>query len=339
MAMPTHALSQVRPRTLRRRTPAAGARSVDVALLAVAVAWGSSYLAAKSSTPPDAVFAVLALRFTIAGTAMVVVLLPRLSRLTRAELSVGGALGLVLALIFTLETFGVTRTSAANAGLIISLTILMTPVLQGWVSGRALPGRFLLAASVAVTGVLLLIQADGLRRPGAGDVLMFLAAAVRAAHVVLISRLSHGRQLDSARLTTVQIVAALLVFSALAPLTGPSPIRVAAALPADDWMLLLYLGLACTVLAFFVQTWAVRATSPARVSLLLGTEPLWAFVVALTLSGRPWTVAGLTGGLLVLLGVGWGRSLEATSAVPPPPPPEKDAAAVRPQAAARTARA
>lgn len=293
---------------------------VDLALLAVAVVWGSSYLAAKSSTPPDAVFAVLTLRFAIAAIAMVVLLLPRLGGLTRAELGVGGALGLVLGLIFTLETFGVTRTSAANAGLIISLTILMTPVLQGWVGGRALPGRFFLAALVAVVGVLMLTQAGGLRWPGTGDVLIFFAAVVRAVHVVAIARLSGGRRLDSARLTTVQISTALVVFTCAAGLSGSSPWGVGAALPSGDWFLLVYLGLACTVMAFFVQTWAVRATSPARVSLLLGTEPLWAFVIALALSGQAWSATGLVGGGLVLLGVAWGRSLEAPGVGAPPPP-------------------
>lgn len=305
---------------------------VDLALLAVAGVWGSSYLAAKSSTPPDAVFAVLTLRFAIAAIAMTLLLLPRLRGMTRTELGVGAVLGLILGLIFTLETFGVTRTSAANAGLIISLTILVTPLLQGWVSGRALPAQFFLAALLAVAGVLVLTQADGLRWPGAGDVLMFLAAVVRAVHVVGIARLSRGRSLDSARLTTVQIGTGLVLFGCVSGVTGPSPLRVGSALTAADWMLLLYLGLASTVLAFFVQTWAVRATSPARVSLLLGTEPLWAFTIAIALSGQTLTLAGFAGGALVLLGVSWGRSVEARAVAVPAAAPgrlEDTGAAVR----------
>ncbi|RBY87681.1 DMT family transporter [Blastococcus sp. TF02A-30] len=294
-------------------------RGVDLALLAVAVAWGSSYLAAKSSTPPDAVFAVIALRFAIAVLAMVLLLAPRLRGLTRQELGVGAVLGAVLALIFALETYGVTRTSAANAGLIISLTILMTPLLQGWVTGRVLPSTFFLAAGTAVAGVVLLTQADGFRAPGAGDVLVLLAAAVRAVHVVAIAGLTRGRQLDSGRLTLVQLGTVLLLCTGASAVSGPAPWSVAAALPAGDWLLLGYLALACTVLAFAVQTWAVRRTSPARVSLLLGTEPLWAFAVALSFSGQPWRPVALAGGVLVLAGVTWGRAVEAGAATPSAP--------------------
>jgi drug/metabolite transporter (DMT)-like permease len=290
------------------------ARGPDLALLVVAGAWGSSYLAAKSSTPPDAVFAVLTLRFALAVLALGLLLAPRLRGLDWAELGTGAVLGTVLAAIFALETFGVTRTSAANAGLIISLTILMTPVLQGWVTGRLLPVRFFLAATTAVAGVVVLTQADGFRPPGVGDVLVLLAAAVRAVHVVAIAGLSRGRQLDSGRLTAVQLGTVLVVCTVASVVSGPTPWAVGAALPVGDWVLLGYLALACTVLAFAVQTWAVRRTSPARVSLLLGTEPLWAFAVALAFSGSPWRPLAVAGGVLVLAGVAWGRAVEARAA-------------------------
>lgn len=107
----------------------------------------------------------------------------------------------------------------------------------------------------------------------------------------------------------------LAVCTAASVTTGPSPWSVAATLPAGDWLLLGYLALACTVLAFAVQTWAVRRTSPARVSLLLGTEPLWAFAIALALSGQPWHPVALAGGVLVLAGVAWGRAVEGRGTV------------------------
>ena len=49
--------------TLHRVTPR---RSVDLALVAVAAAWGSSYLAAKDVVDPDGVVAFLAIRFALA---------------------------------------------------------------------------------------------------------------------------------------------------------------------------------------------------------------------------------------------------------------------------------
>ncbi len=55
------------------------------------------------------------------------------------------------------------------------------------------------------------------------------------------------------------------------------------------------------------QMWSVRRTSPSRVSLLLGTEPLWAAAVGIALGGERLGVLGLLGAVLVLAGTAWGR--------------------------------
>lgn len=55
------------------------------------------------------------------------------------------------------------------------------------------------------------------------------------------------------------------------------------------------------------QMWAVRKTSPSRVSLLLGTEPLWAAAAGIAIGGERLGTLGLLGALLVLVGTTWGR--------------------------------
>lgn len=288
-------------------------RRVDVGLLAVAAVWGSSYLAAKDVATPDTVFGYLAIRFALAAIGLMVVLGPRLRRLTLAEVAFGAVFGTILGVIFALETFGLTKTSASNAGLIISATIVMTPVLQQWIQRTRLPATFFCAAAVAVLGVGLLTQSGGFTPPGLGDLLMLLAAAARACHVTVIAQLSGGRRLDPGRVTLTQICICLAVFTAAAPLTGRDAAEVAAHLSLGDWLVIVYLALGCTVFAFVVQTWAVYRTSPARVSLLLGTEPLWAVAVGILVAGDPLTLVGVAGAILVLAGTNWGRSTSCRS--------------------------
>jgi drug/metabolite transporter (DMT)-like permease len=64
------------------------------------------------------------------------------------------------------------------------------------------------------------------------------------------------------------------------------------------------------VFAFFVQLWAVRRTSPSRVSLLLGTEPVWAAIIGITFAHDAIGITGLAGIGLILIGTAWGRSIE-----------------------------
>lgn len=96
-------------------------------------------------------------------------------------------------------------TSASNAGLIIALTILMTPLLDQWIRRTHLRLTFYGAAVIAVAGVGLLTQNGGFATPSLGDLLILLAAVPRAARVTVVARLSDNRTLDSARVTFIQL--------------------------------------------------------------------------------------------------------------------------------------
>ncbi|QEU90828.1 DMT family transporter [Streptomyces kanamyceticus] len=280
----------------------------DLPVLLVAVVWGASYLAAKGITTAHTVVAVLVLRFAVVLPALVAVGWRSLRGLGAAQWRGAGVLGLILAGIFLLETYGVVHTSATNAGLIISLTMVFTPLAEAAARRARPPRAFLAAAGLSVLGVVLLTQSGGFTRPSLGDLLILLAALARTAHVLAMARIKVVRDADSLSLTTVQLGSAVLVFALLAAAgTGATPWSVAAGFGAREWAGLLFLSVFCTLVAFFVQMWAVRRTSPSRVSLLLGTEPLWAAVVGIVIGGERLGALGLLGGVLVLVGTGLGR--------------------------------
>ncbi|MGW1868971.1 DMT family transporter [Streptomyces mauvecolor] len=285
----------------------------DLPVLLVAVVWGASYLAAKDITTAHTVTAVLVLRFGLVVPVLVAAGWRGLRALTAAQWRGAGLLGLVLSGIFLLETYGVVHTSATNAGLIISLTMIFTPLAEAAVTRVRPPRAFLAAAALSVAGVVLLTQGGGFTAPSAGDLLMLLAALARTAHVLFMARVKAVQDADSLSLTTVQLGGAVAVFAVLAaaPGTGDAPWTVAAGFGVREWSGLLFLSVFCTLFAFFVQMWAVRRTSPSRVSLLLGTEPLWAAAAGIALGGERLGALGLLGGVLVLVGTSWGRRAAA----------------------------
>ncbi|MER6183509.1 DMT family transporter [Streptomyces sp. NPDC001652] len=279
----------------------------DLPVLLVAVVWGASYLAAKDITTARTVIAVLVLRFAIVLPALVAVGWRSLRTLSAAQWRGAGLLGLILSGIFLLETYGVVHTSATNAGLIISLTMIFTPLAEAAVT-RIRPSRaFLGAAALSVLGVVLLTQGGGFTSPSLGDLLMLLAALARTVHVLAMSRVKSVQGADALSLTTVQLGAAVAVFALLAIGADTTPWQTAVDFGPREWAGLLFLSVFCTLFAFFVQMWAVRRTSPSRVSLLLGTEPLWAALAGIALGGERLGVLGLAGGALVLVGTAWGR--------------------------------
>ncbi|MGO4784010.1 DMT family transporter [Cryobacterium sp. W22_MBD10_FK3] len=290
---------------------------VDLLLLLVAATWGSTYLVAKELVTPQAVVALLALRMLLAAALLAAIVAVRRTRILAAELRAGVLLGIVLAAVFAFETFGIAHTSATNAGLIISLTIVLTPILDSAVSGRRLPGRFFLAATIAVAGVALLAGNGVFQAPSLGDLLILVAAIVRAVHVTSMYALTGNTPMNSLHLTTVQLATCATLFSVASLFYGDSIPHFLARLDPGRAALFLYLVLVCTVFAFLVQTWAVRRTSPSRVSLLLGTEPVWAALVGITIARDPVALAGYVGIALILAGTAWGRSIEERSRLTP----------------------
>ncbi|MYT20571.1 EamA family transporter [Streptomyces sp. SID7760] len=285
------------------------ARRTDAVLLLVALVWGSSYLAAKTATLALPVLAVLFARYAISALACGALLAARRRtrrRWTRAEVRAGSLLGVTQAAVLVLETYGVAHTSAANAGLIISLTIVLTPLMDRARGRSGLPLPFFLAAGLCVLAVGLLISGTGLHAPRPGDALMLAAAVVRAGHVALVGRLTADRPVDPMHLTAVQTVvgSALFLPPALAHL--PELARGGAA----TWTQLVYLALFCSVFAFVAQTWAVQRTSASRACLLLGTEPIWAVAIGICLGGERLTVWAFLGAALMITGTYWGQAVE-----------------------------
>lgn len=285
------------------------ARRTDAVLLLVAIVWGSSYLSAQTATSALPVLLVLFARYALSALACLgVVAAPRRGprRWTREELRAGVPLGLTQAAVLVVETYGVAHTSAANAGLIISLTIVLTPLLDRTGHRGGLPPVFYAAAGVCVLAVGLLMAGNGFHAPRLGDLLMLGAAVVRAGHVALVGRLTAGRAIRPLHLTTVQTLVGTALFLPLAARDLPT---LAHAGPAT-WTQLLYLALFCSVFAFLAQTWAVQRTSASRASLLLGTEPIWAAAVGVALGGEHFTVLTGLGAVMMITGTYWGQSVE-----------------------------
>lgn len=281
---------------------------VDLILLAVAIVWGASYLSAKAITPYASVPAMLAIRFAIAAFAMMVIWLFRRTKFSRTDLVIGTIFGLTQSAIMSVETFGLKITSATNAGLLISLTIIFTPIMESAWNKRWLPRSFFIAAFGAIVGVALLVGGNGIQEPNLGDALLFIAAIVRAVHVTGQSVLTRGRKASSFNMILMQCLTCTVVFFA-SDVSG-SFAAVESFGPAQ-WAGTLFLALFCSVFAFVAQLWAIRRTSAARASLLLATEPVWAVVIAVAVGGEQLALIGILGAVMIIVSSYVGQGIEA----------------------------
>jgi drug/metabolite transporter (DMT)-like permease len=284
------------------------AAKVDLVLLAVAIVWGASYLSAKAITPFATVPAMLSVRFAIATLAMIAIWLIRRKRFSKTDLILGTIFGLTQSAIMSVETFGLKITSATNAGLLISLTIIFTPIMESAWKKRWLPRSFFLAAVGAIVGVALLVSGNGIQEPNIGDLLLFIAAIVRAVHVTAQGVLTKDKNASSFNMILMQCLTATLVFFVFDVRGAFDAIN---SFGPAQWAGTLFLALFCSVFAFVAQLWAIRRTSASRSSLLLATEPIWAVVIAVLFGGETLALLGIIGALVIIISSYIGQGIES----------------------------
>ncbi|MEP6502386.1 MAG: DMT family transporter [Betaproteobacteria bacterium] len=282
-------------------------RFADLLLLLVAATWGSSYAVAKQATLDVPVLQFLALRFGLTFLILLPTLKPLLARAGRRGLAPAGLLGANLLAIYLCETFGVTLTSAANAAFLISLCVALTPWAEWWLLGVRPSASTMAAAGVSALGAALLAASGPLDAAvGRGDALMLAAAVLRAVIVCLTKRFGAANPLPALTLTAVQSGVMALATAALSLLI-PGSHWVALPHAPAFWGCMAWLVGACTLFAFVVQNWAIARSSPSRVALVMGSEPLFGALLAMAWLGERMTPLGWLGGLLIV-----GAALQVT---------------------------
>ena len=288
--------------TLALAQPNSLLRLSDLALLLVALVWGTSYGVAKGALAFYPVLGFLAVRFILTFVLLLPALLRASATQRRDALHAGLPLGALMLGIFLCETFGVANTQASHAAFLISLCVVFTPFAEWWLLRRRPTPALWGFAVVSLLGAALL--SGGMAgRFGLGDGLMLAAAVLRALTVCQTSKLTRQRSAPALALTAVQagVIGFGNLLLALGTPAGLPPLPLASAF----WQASVYLVLGCTVFAFFAQNWALKHTSPSRVALLTSSEPAFGALFAVFWLGEGLSAMGWLGGGLIVLAALW----------------------------------
>lgn len=277
----------------------------SILLLLVAIVWGTSYGVAKNAVLYYPVLGFVALRFCITS----IIFLPTAFGLTSKSIittiKAGLPLGFVLLLIFVSETYGLSKTSAANSAFLISLYVVFTPFIQWIILRQAPTQKTLIAASMSIIGAFLLsYQHDQSFQLNLGDYLILLAAALRAVMVTLTKKLTQHQEISMLFLTTIQTSVVGLGCLILSIIIYSQQIMI---LPkfGEFWGDVIYLVIFCTMFAFFVQNFSVKRTSPTKAALLMGSEPVWGALYATVIMHESLSLVGWIGGFIIVVATLW----------------------------------
>jgi drug/metabolite transporter (DMT)-like permease len=275
------------------------ASSAFVLLLLAGLFWGAGNIAQKSVLDHVGPLTAIALRSLIAA----VVLVPFVYRERQgfARLHSGTMLPFVASIIcFALATtcyqiaFG--GTSVTNAGFLVNICCVMTPILA-WLMLRTAPGTLTFpAAFIALIGIVLMSgPLEELRR---GDATALLAAFFYALWAVFVGMFL-ARSERPMLLIFSQLCATAVIASATALwLEQPTLAAVQGA-----GRHLLFLGIIATAVPYTFQIVAQQHVSATIAMLTVSSEAVFGAVFAMVLLGEQPTLLAYAGAALVILAI------------------------------------
>jgi drug/metabolite transporter (DMT)-like permease len=266
-----------------------------VALIAVTVVWGVTFVQVKDAVEIYPLFAFLAVRYAIATGVLGLVGAPRLRGLGRSGLAAGAVIGVLLGIGIALQTAGLQRTTVSSTGFITGLYVVLTP-LFGLVLFRTRVGIEVWAGVVlSLVGLGML---SGVHVGSAtGDALVLASTSAQALQIVMVER--YANRYDAVALTLVEMATCCMGFLAIALALGDLSVPRGWTV----WGALLVTGVFASALAYLIQIWAQQRMSAARIALVFALETVFAGLFGYALAGDRLGLLGWGGCAAILGGI------------------------------------
>lgn len=274
----------------------------DGLCLLVAGIWGTGFIGSQIAINANMSAAlIMMMRFTVAAIVMLVVCLPKLKKIRKQDVKSGILAGLFLFGGFYTQILGQQRTTVSHCAFFTATNVVMVPFIMWAVSRRRPAIRTFLLTAVTLVGISVLSITPGsfALTFNFGDAMSLLCALLFALHISSLGRISEDA--DVTLINLVQMATAAVISIIVFVLTDFDAFYRAdmkVGFPA-----VIYLGLICTCLCFFLQTLAQKYTTPAQAGVLLSCEGLFGSVLSVALGMEKATINMVAGGLIILTSV------------------------------------
>ncbi len=287
------------------------ARTIELAMIALVLIWGSNFAIVKSAVQQIQPLAFNALRFSAASIVAL-----SLTWLAERDLSLLPQDRLSVLLLGFLSNFvyqmffinGIQRTRAGNSSLILAaVPIFVALINQIWGRERLRIQNWL-GIALASVGIALLVSGgkstvQWSSQTAIGD-LLTLGATISWAVYTVLSRTIMSR--NSPMRVTAWMMASATPWMVLVAIPDLQK-QAWSSVSAQSWLGLVFSALLATGIGYFIWNTAVRQLGSARTSVYSFLPPLVAVVVAWILLGETIQMVQVLCGLLILCGVALGR--------------------------------
>ncbi len=270
----------------------------DIALLFVAISWGTTFVLVQDAISAIPVYTFLFWRFGLAFLLMAIISWKHWDKFTKSTLWASILLGSINFFAFAFQTYALTLTLSSTVAFITGLNVIFIPFIAYLFFKRTISVAVLIGAGIAVLGLWFLTIQGGVGI-GSGEIYTLLCAILVSLHILYTDRFA--RQYEVMLLVVIQfgVIAFASMFMGLIVDGTVMPTTYS----YEFILALVTTVLFATVFAFWAQTSMQRYTTPAKTALIFTMEPLSAALFAYLYIGELLLPIQLFGGVMIVVGV------------------------------------
>ncbi|EQB68604.1 DMT family transporter [Cuniculiplasma divulgatum] len=261
-------------------------------IIIATLSWGITFPLIKISLEYMSPVIFLAIRFLISTIVMIPFIKNR-SDLT--GLRQGFIAGFFLFLGYYFQTIGLYFTTPAISGFVTGLYIVLVPVIAYLIFRQRISKSDLSAVTLAFVGLLIITVGEVSNFSlQLGDLLTFICAVGYAMQIIYVSR---NNKLDMVKFTFFQMAAVSLYSTIAIPtfkiyFNFSSPILI---------FTIAFTAIFAGVVAYFITNKALVYVKPEKASIIMVSEPVFAAIFSVILTGIPLSYYTIGGGALMVI--------------------------------------
>lgn len=268
-----------------------------LALFLTAALWGSTFSIGKIASEVFSASFIIALRFTVASIALLVVAIPTRKELDKKYWIDGFWMGITLFASYMLQVGGLALdTSPGKSAFLCTTYSVMVPFLYWFVTKERPKIHHIVCVFLCLAGVGILSLSGGWGM-SLGDLYTVLSGVPCAVNIVISAIVCRDRNvllLTTIELWVVTIFAWIFVF------VGNS---FPTEFPLNTVGSIVYLGLFATALCLFMQSYGLKYAETAIGGMLLSLESVFGVIFSIILYREKITLRMLVGFLVIFIAI------------------------------------
>jgi len=267
----------------------------EMCMLVVAFIWGTTFVVVKNALADIGPFLFVGIRFSLAFLVLAAVSYRDIIKVRLSTLWAGGLLGIFLFIGYVFQTLGLKYTTSSNAAFITGVSVVLVPIMYSLLHKKRPSLITTSTVFIATVGLYLISVPVGSFTLTYGDSLVLISALGFALHIIYVDYYSHKH--NAIAITGIQVLFVGIFCVAIGSLTEPIPNRIS----FNAMFAIIVTAVLATALAFLLQNYLQKYSTPTRFAIVLTTEPIFAALAGYLWAGEHLSRPGLVGAALILM--------------------------------------